>query len=439
MLGAAFGLAMVVGATIGGGILGTPGSVATALPTTVLFMSAWIIGGLVSLMGATVYSELGAMIPRSGGIYVFARRAFGDRIGFFLGYADWINWSLSSTALILLVGQYVADAVPMLHGHNLLAGCLTFAALCAAQLAGVRTSGRIQEVTAVLKTVSLLALVAAVFLLPHDAGAPAAAAAPAIVPSGTALIVAFAVAMQGVIFSYDSYYAVVYCGEEIVDPGRDIPRSIFRGLFIVIAIYLVINAAFLTVVPVQRMAGDAFVGGTVARAIFGARGDLVIRALMIVSIIGTANAQIIATPRVLVAMARDGLFPEAALRINAGGTPTAALIISMALTGAALLLGSFDYVLGIVSFFIVTGYIITFAALFMLRRREPDATRPYRAWGYPLVPGLALAFMVLILIAMAAGQVGAALIAAGVMAVSWPASYVVKRVIGRAHHDGARG
>ncbi len=418
---------MVVGATIGGGILGTPSSIASALPNTKLFMAVWVFGGLTSLMGATVYAELGAMMPRSGGIYVFAQRAFGGGIGFFLGYADWINWSVSSTVLILLAGQYIAEALPILHGHELVAGCLTFVLLCAAQLIGVRASGKIQEATTVLKTVALVLLLAAVFVLPHTA-IPPSTAAPLAVPTGMALIVAFGVAMQGVIFSYDSYYSVVYCGEEILDPGRDIPRSIFRGLLIIIVIYLVLNAAFLTVVPVQQMAGDTFVGGTVARSIFGARGDLVIRVLMIVSIIGTTNAQILATPRILVAMARDGLFPAVAARVNARGTPTVALVMSMALTGVALFSGSFNFVLGVVSFFIVTGYIIVFAALFVLRRREPDAPRPYRAWGYPIVPGIVLTIMVLLLVTMAAGDHVGALITAGMMAVSWPvARWVGKR------------
>jgi APA family basic amino acid/polyamine antiporter len=428
VLGAAFGLAMVVGATIGGGILGTPGSVAAALPTVALFMGAWVFGGINALLGATAYSELGAMMPRSGGFYVFAHRAFGNGVGFFVGYADWINWSVSSAALILLVGDYLGGVVPGLAGHPLIAGCATFAAMAALQWAGVRSGGRAQEVTSVLKAVALLGLVVAAFALPHGQ-LPPATTPPPIVPHGMALLLAFGVAMQGVIFSYDSYYSVVYCGEEIVDPGRVIPRSMFRGLLIVIAIYLLLNWAFVSVVPIGRVAGDQFVGGTVARLIFGARGDMVIRLIAIIAILGTVNAQILATPRVLVAMAHDGLFPAQAMRVNAGGTPTVALVASLVLVGGFLFLGSFDAVINVDAFIIVLMYLISFSALFRLRRTEPDTPRPYRAWGYPFIPGLALLFTVGLLAAMALGDHRSALITVGVLLASWPAWQVARRLI----------
>lgn len=435
VLGSAFGLAMVVGATIGGGILGTPGSVAAALPATSLFIGAWIFGGINALLGATAYSELGAMMPRSGGFYVFARRAFGDGVGFFVGYADWINWSVSSAALILLVGEYFGGVIPALAGHALAAGCAVFAVLVVLQFLGVRSGGRAQEVTSVLKAIALLGLVIAALVLPHAPLPAATAAAPAI-PHGAALLLAFGVAMQGVIFSYDSYYAVVYCAAEIRDPGTVIPRSMFRGLLIIIGIYLLLNAAFLTVVPVARMAGDPFVGGTVARLVFGARGDLIIRLVAIVAILGTVNAQIMAAPRVLLAMAQDGLFPARATHVSAAGTPTFALILSLLLIGGFLFLGSFDAVLAVDAFLIVLMYLISFSALFRLRKREPDAPRPYRAWGYPFAPGLALLLAVGLLAAMALGDRRSALIAAAALAASWPLWHGAKRVMGR---RGRRG
>ena len=426
VLGGAFGLAMVVGATIGGGILGTPGSVATALPNTALFMGAWIFGGINALLGATVYSELGAMLPSSGGIYVYARRAFGDGVGFFVGFADWINWSVSAAALILLVGQYLGELIPFFAGQALLAGCTVFAALAIGQWAGVRSGGRVQEVTSVLKAAALIGLVIAAFVLPHTTPT-AAVAAPALIPHGLPLLLAFGVAMQGVVFSYDSYYAVVYCGEEIQNPGTAIPRSIFRGLFIIIGIYLVLNWAFLTVVPVQQVAGDAFVGGTVGKLIFGQRGDTIIRLIMVVAVLGTINAQIMASPRILLAMARDGLFPKQATRVNAGGTPVVALVMSLVLTGATLFTGSFNFILGVDTFFIITLYIINFSSLFALRRKEPDLPRPYRAWGYPFVPMLAIAISALLLVTMIIGDVRGALITVGLMAVSWPVARWAKR------------
>jgi APA family basic amino acid/polyamine antiporter len=422
-LGAAFGLAMVVGATIGGGILASAGTVATALPSARLFLVAWLLGGANALAGATAFAELGAMIPRSGGMYVFARRAFGDGAGFVVGFVDWINWSVASSALILLAGGYICDLFPALGRHVLGVGGGAFAVLAALQWAGVRAAARFQEVATAIKGAALVGLVVAALALPHD-DLPAAMTAAPLVPHGLALVPAFATAMQGIVFSYDSYYAVVYCGEEVREPGRTIPRSIFRGLVVVIGLYLLVNVAFLSVVPAPRVAGDELVGATVARLVFGDRGDAIIRAILIVAVLGTVNAQILATPRIVLAMARDGLFPARAVRVSARGTPTIALIATLALVGGFLVTGSFDAVLSIDVFFIMGLYLTTFAALFMLRRREPTAPRPYRAWGYPVVPGIAFAFALALVVAM---TLDAPITALAVVAAACPAVVVARR------------
>ncbi len=281
-----------------------------------------------------------------------------------------------------------------------------------------------------IKGAALVGLIVAAVALHHDE-LPAATAAAPVVPHGLALVPAFAIAMQGIVFSYDSYYAVVYCGEELREPGRTIPRSIFRGLAIVIALYVLVNAAFLVVVPAARAAGDELVGAMVARLVFGARGDAIIRAIMIVAVLGTVNAQILATPRIVLAMARDGLAPTQAMRVNAGGTPTIALVATLALVGAFLATGSFGAVLAIDVFFVAGLYITTFAALFVLRRREPDAPRPYRAWGYPVVPALAIAFALALLVAMAIDGIADAVVAAAVVLAAWLAGYSIRLLSNR--------
>jgi APA family basic amino acid/polyamine antiporter len=425
VLGSAFGLAIVIGATIGGGILRTPGDVATQLPALWLFMAAWAFGGLNALLGATAYAELGAMIPRSGGIYTFAHRAMGDTVGFFVGFADWLNWCIASAALILLIGEYLSAFLPALTGQTTLAGFLVFGVMVAMQWRGVIWSARMQEVTSVLKTLAFAGLILAAFVLPHSPIAPSDAPPP--VPEGVALLAAAAIALQGIVFTYDSYYTVVYCGEELRSPGVEIPRSIFRGLIFIIAIYLLVNAAYASIVPIDRMAGDSFVGATVARSLFGVRGDAVIRAVMIVSIIGTANAFMIAAPRILLAMSRDGLFPTQAGAVNEGGTPSIATILSVLMIAGFLFSGSFSAAVGVDAIIILVGYVMVFTSLFVLRRREPQTPRPYRAWGYPVVPGLALLFAVVILGTLAVVDRKSSLITAALILASWPASRLVKR------------
>ena len=423
VLGMAFGLAIAVGAAVGGGIVRTPGEIAAALPSAALFMAAWVFGGVNTLLGANIFSELGAMMPRAGGPYVYARRAFGDGIAFFVGYTDWITWCLGSVALTIIVGEYMGVLIPALAGHEMAVDFATLGGIALVQWIGVRSSGRTQELTTVLKATALLALVVAAFVLPH----PTLSSPPVSVPRGIPLLLAFGVAMQGVIFTYESYYTVIYCGEEMRDPGREIPRSMFRGVLLIIAIYLLVNLAYLAVVPVGRIAGDSFVGGTVARAIFGAKGDTVIRLIMVVSVLGTINAMLMAIPRILLAMSRDGLFPRQAARVNAGGTPHVALAISVVVIAAFVLSGSFRAVLGLAALLIVVKYTSCFAALFALRRREPDTPRPYRALGYPLLPAIALAAAIGLLIAMVVGDVRGALIVLALLLASWPLAHLARR------------
>ncbi len=425
VLGMAFGLAIAVGTAVGGGIVRTPGEVAAALPSTALFMTAWVFGGINALLGANMFSELGAMMPRAGGPFVYARRAFGDGIAFFVGYTDWITWCLGGAVLTMIVGEYMGALFPPLADHAMAVNFFALGALAAVQWAGVRSSGWAQEITTVLKAAALLALVIAAFVLPHDA----VPAVHGVVPTGIPLILAFGIAMQGVIFTYESYYTVIYCGEEMLDPGREIPRSMFRGVWLIIAIYLLVNIACLAVLPVGSIAGDPFVGGTVARILFGAKGDTIIRLIMIISVLGTVNAILMATPRILLAMSRDGLFPHQAARVNVGGTPHVALAVSLLVIAGFLLTGSFTVVLGLSALFIVVKYSCCFAALFALRRREPGTPRPYRAWGYPLVPGLALAIAIALLIGISAGDPRGAAIVVALLVASWPLALVVRRAM----------
>ncbi|HEY9450746.1 MAG TPA: APC family permease, partial [Gemmatimonadaceae bacterium] len=385
----------------------------------------WVFGGINALLGANIFSELGAMMPRAGGPFVYARRAFGDGIAFFVGYADLITWCLGAVALTMIVGEYMGALFPPLAGHAMAVDFATLGALGTVQWAGVRSSGRTQEITTVLKTTALLALVAAAFLLPRQLPP----GPPVTVPSGIPLILAFGVAMQGVIFTYESYYTVIYCGEEMRDPGREIPRSMFRGVLLIIAIYLLVNFACLAVLPVSSIAGDPFVGGTVVRVLFGARGDTIIRVIMIISVLGTINAMLMAIPRILLAMGRDGLFPRQAARVNAGGTPHVALAVSLLVIAAFLLSGSFTAVLGLSALFIVVKYACCFTALFALRRREPDTPRPYKAWGYPLVPGLALAVAIALLVAIVVGDPRRAAIVLALLVASWPLAFLVRRAM----------
>jgi APA family basic amino acid/polyamine antiporter len=416
-LGKVFALAVVVGGTIGGGILYTPGKIAAFLPNGWLYMAVWVFGGLNALLGATVFAELGAMIPLSGGPYPFARRALGGYAGFVVGYTQWMLGCVGLAGLLLLIGEYSYVLVPPLAGHAVAVAFTTLTVLTVLNWRGVRDGGRIQVVTTVAKTVALGAVVAAAFLMPHP---PVASVAPPLVtPRGIALVAAFALAMPGVIFAYDSYYYPIFFGEELRDPGREIPRAMFRGLAVIIVMYLLLNAAFLWVLPIARMANEPFVGGAVAKVLFGVHGDQIIRIIVIISVLGTINGIMLATARGLLAMGRDGLFAHHVTRVNAGGTPTIALLLSTVTTAAFLLSGTFGAVLGVYALLVSANLLLMCISLIVLRRREPDAPRPYRAWGYPCTTWAAIFIGVVLIVTIALSDQRNGMIALAILLVSY--------------------
>jgi len=423
VLGLAFGVALAIGAVIGGGILRTPGEVASLLPTPALFFGVWLLGAAFAFLGATAYAEHGAMAPGAGGVYPWARRAFGDYPAFLVGYSDWLQQCSSMAGLGLLIGEYTGAVVPALEGRSLAVAGAILLGLLAAQWKGVKTLAGIQEVTSVLKGGALLLLVAAIFLL------PAAPPAEGAVRTDLPLVAAVILAMQGVIFTFDAYYYPIYGGEEFTNPGRDIPRAIFYSLAGVTALYLLLNLAFVRLLSLPSMAGDPFVAATAARRLLGPIGDTVLRVMMVVSILGTINTQFMASSRILFSLSRDRLFPINTQSVNAGGTPTTGLLLSIAVAFFFLLSGTFTAVIATLSVFIVLNYLICFLALIRLRIAEPDRERPYHAWGYPWTTGAAILIAVVFLVGVVWSDPGHALLGLGVLALSVPAFWVLRRFI----------
>lgn len=395
VLGVVFGMAVTIGITIGMGILRTPGDVAAQLPTPTLFIGAWLLGGVYALLGAVSVAELGTMIPRSGGFYVFARRALGEYPGFVVGWSDWLSTCGTVAAVALVLGEYAGRLFPALEGHAAAVACAVTLAFAVLQWRGVRWGSRSQELTSLLKTVAFVALIVACFALggrggtqsPNLAGTSGSAGAHASLSFVTAIVLA----LQGIIYTYDGWYSTVYFGEEVRDTARSIPRAMVGSVLLVIVIYLLFNLALIHVLPFERLAGEKLAAGAAAEAVFGPRGATVISVVAILSLLASVNGNTLTAPRIVYAMSRDRLFWRGASTVNRGGTPTVSLILS---TAAALLMivysGTFGGLLAAIAFFFVFDYTLVFLSVFVLRFREPDAERPYRAWGYPVTTALAL-------------------------------------------------
>jgi len=425
VLGMAFGLAIGIGTTIGGGILRTPGDIAALLPSAWLFMAVWVFGALNALLGATVFSELGAMIPRAGGPYVFARRALGDYAGFFVGYTYWIQVCAVQAALSLLIGEYIPVLIPALSGHALGVAFVVLLGLVILQWQGVRWGGYVQTIVTLIKMLAFTALIVAAFVMPH---ATASRTLSLAVPHGLALMAALILAMQGIIFTYNGYFYVCFFGEELRDPGRDVPRAIFRSVLLIIAIYLLLNLAFLWVLPISGMAHTPFVGGVVAQALFGARGDQIITAIVMISLLGTINAQVLISARLLLAMGRNGLFLQQATTVNRGGTPTVGMLLGTLVAIAFMLSGTFSSVLGVIAVFMVVNYLLMYVSLIVLRRRESGTPRPYKAWGYPWTTLLATLIGLVFLVGVVVSDTYHTLVALACLLISYPVYFSIRKL-----------
>jgi len=424
ILGLGFGLAVTIGNSIGAGILRAPGEVAGHLPVTWLYLTAWVLGGLYALLGAIQLAELGAMIPRSGGQYVFSRYALGEYPGFIVGWSDWISTAGTAAAVSIVIGEFSVALFPLAVSATTIATTV-IVILAVAQWRGIKWGSAIQNTTSLLKTLAFLALSIAAFTA---GGAPAPIEAGPSPIGGLAIAAAFVLSLQAVIYTYDGWSATSYFCEEVENPGRDIPRSMIGGVLSVIAIYLLVNVALLAVLPVSRIAGEAFAAGTVANVIFGAWGDPVFRTLTIVSMLSALNSNHLMASRVLFAMSRDGLVTSRAAIVNDGGTPTTALLASTIVAVVFVLFGrTFERVVTVLAFFFVANYALSFISVFVLRNREPDKPRPYRAWGYPWTTAIALVGSIAFLVGAIASDTANSLIALVALAASYPVFRAFRR------------
>jgi APA family basic amino acid/polyamine antiporter len=425
VLGVGFGLAVIIGNTIGAGIFRAPGSIAAQLPSVGPFLLVWLAGAVYAFLGAISIAELGTMIPRSGGQYVFSRYALGEYAGFIVGWSDWISSCGSTAAVALVVGTFSGALFPALEGKGPVIAAAVTIAFALLQWRGIVWGSNIQNLTSLLKALAFLVLIVAAFIF----GRGDALTTSATTSTSAVTITAVVLSLQSVIYTYDGWAGVIYFSEEVKHPGRDIPRALFGGVLSIAAIYLLVNVALLYVLPIAQIAGKEFAAGEAANVIFGVYGDTIFRCLTIVSMLSGINALHLMATRVVFAMSRDGLFTKKAAAVNEGGTPAVSLFLSALVAVLFIAFGqTFDVVITVLAFFFVANYILSFISLFVLRQREPEKPRPYRAWGYPVTPALALLGSLLFLAGAVAADTKNSLYALLLLAVSYPVFLLMKRL-----------
>jgi APA family basic amino acid/polyamine antiporter len=411
---------LVVSSVIGVGIFLTPGVVAEYVPHPGSFLAAWLAGGLLSLAGALANAELGAMYPRAGGDYVYLREAYHPAAGFLAG---WLSFFVIYAGTIATLATGFAEGMAAFialdgYGKMVVAVALTLFTSWV-NYVGVRWGARFNNVTGTIKLLALAALMVAgplvgrgdwLHLRPLLRGAAA-------VSPGT-----FGLALAPILFTYLGWNASVYVAGEIRDPGRNVPRSLFIGLAVCTAIYVGLNVIYLYALPVSVLGGKVRVGEDAARALFGRAGGTIMAALVLASILGCLNATILVGPRIAYAMALDGLFFHGVQRVHEiYRTPHVAVVVqALTAVGLIIVLRSFPSVLDYTTFAIVLATMADTTALYALRWRKPTRQRPYRAWGYPVVPALYLVANAGIAGAMLWGRPKECIIALAVAATGAP-------------------
>jgi APA family basic amino acid/polyamine antiporter len=400
-LGVGSAALLVVGGIIGSGIFFTPAEVAAALPSAGWILAVWVAGGLVALAGALTYAELGAMMPDAGGAYIYIREAFGARPAFLYGV---MLLGIIATGALAAVAMGFAGYVDSFvglgalgerldprrvlgeHPGRVVVAAITIALLTATNYLGIKPGAFVQNVLTVAKVTALGALILAGLFLWGRVGAPAAVAGA---PAAPPLPAGIAGAFVAVLFTIGGWQQMNMVAGEIRDPSRTIPRGLLIGIGVVIAIYLGANAVYLHALGRDGLAASGAVAGDTAMRLVGPTGATLIRAGAMLSILGFVNVVILATPRIVFVMARDGVFPRAASAVHPRfGSPHVAIVVIGAWSLILLVAtrGDVGALLGGVVFADWIFFGLGGASVLVLRRTRPDVARPYRVPGYPLVP-----------------------------------------------------
>ena len=391
-------VAVLVGSTIGSGIFRTPASVAQRIDDVPLFLLAWVVGAVVVLCGALTYSELAAAFPRSGGVYVFVRESFGRLPAFLFAWAElWVirpgaygaigitasaytlrTFGLDPAAIVAGLGPIDIRAEQLLGaGYIILVGTVNYF--------GIHRGAVLQNLSTVFKVGALALLVVLGFALGTrsaalpEGGIFAQRAAVGLSP--------FLLAMVAILWAYDGWADLAFVGGEVRDPQKILPRALLLGTATVVVLYLGANLVYLYLIPIEQMKHAELVAADVAKLVIGPAGVVVVSAAIAVSTFGTLNGSMMTAPRIFFAAAEDNLFPRLIARVDPKThAPTAAVVLMTVMGMIFILVRTFtaladQFIIGIWPF-----YALAVAGVFVLRRTKPGLERPYRTWGYPVVP-----------------------------------------------------
>lgn len=408
---------LVVGGVIGSGIFRNPSTMAGILHSPWLLLGVWVVAGIVTMFGALTNAEVSGIIPATGGQYQYFRLMYGEFIAFLYGWALFVVIQTGSIASITFIfAEYFNQLFPLWQLEpadskalaislpfatiypleNIGIKLLTFGAVAALTLInclGVKEGGRIQLLFTVAKVGAILFLGVAAFTIGNGSLQNITQSSSVAVPTGTALILAVVMAMNKALWSYDGWNNVTYVAGEIKQPHRNIPRALMMGTAVCIAVYVVINLAYLYVMPIDTLSASSSVAADAARIIMGPTGFTFVVLAVIISTIGTSNGTILVSSRVYYSMAHENMFFRRVGNVHPRfRTPVTALLFQLAWTTVLIFSGTFDMLTDMLIFVSWVFYALGAYGVFILRKKMPDAPRPYKTWGYPAVPIIFILF-----------------------------------------------
>ncbi|HEX9780947.1 MAG TPA: amino acid permease [bacterium] len=387
---------LIIGCIVGVGIFRTSSSIAAHVPSPALILALWLIGGAVSLCGALCYAELAAMFPRSGGDYVYISEIYGRFWGFLFGWTKLFVERTGTIAILAFVfAEYLGRMVPLSAGAMRAIATAAILLLTAVNVLGIRWGTLVQNVFTILKIGALAAVIAAGVWIASGGAQPLGDGLTAgaggvdwsLGPLEPSMLPAMGVAFVFVLWTFGGWTESAYVADEVRDPTRNIPRSIIRGLLAVTGLYILVNWSYLVAIPAPLLAERPLVAADTLQAAIGGAGTTLISAMVVCSAFGALNGYILTGARILYALGRDHeIFARLGAVHPRFRTPAVALWMNAAIAIALVLTRTFDQIMIYSTVAISVFFTMAVYGLILLRRTRPDATRPYRAWGYPFSP-----------------------------------------------------
>jgi len=415
ILSSGFTLAAIIGGTIGLGILRTPGEVAAVVTDPLSFVSLWVLGGLFALLSAIVVAELMGMTPRSGGTYALVRRAYGPFPGFVIGWIDWLSFVADIALKAVVVTEFSAMLIPAAGQLQTPLAILVSSVFAALQLRSVTLGAKIQEIAA-----AIIALIIVGFTLVLVFAESALSSSTTSIPNVATGLGAWSLVIAAIIYTYDGWYYAAYFSGEIKGGSGAVARACIKGVVIIILLYVFLVAALAWKVPLASLAGKDLALANALEMAVSPDAAKVVLVVAIIMLLAHQNLLYMSTPRILQALAVDGLAVRRAGEISKGGNPVFAVLLSWGCSVGLIMIGGFEFLLHISVFFFMFIYVVEIAGIIILRSREPDADRPYRAWGYPWSTYTCLLGWMVLALFQAVAEIHTAVYAAIMVAISWP-------------------